>query len=619
MSGAVFLSYASQDAEPARRICDALRTAGIEVWFDQSELRGGDAWDSKIRKQIKECALFVPLISENTNARAEGYFRLEWKLAVDRSHLVAEDTPFILPVVLGDLSEGAARVPDKFREVQWTRISLSIPPEKFAERAARLLSGEPAPEATPRVHTLRGSAMPGSSRRSPPIWAMIAGAALAFAALYYFSRPKVEPANSAGAPSDSGPVSEAQELADKARAIYYNVSFTRADLAVADDLARRATVADPDSAYAWAVRAAVQAAYIQRNWAFDLKISQDTDAFAKRALAINPDETQALLALGYLMYDQGAFALSEVYLRQAYRTAPTDNRICRALGRAVWASGRYDEGVAIDKEAVQRDPRDVMARYDLALLYYGNGYAPAPTNFPAAMEQLDAALAIQPTDGLLLMKARLVGPWKGDLKAMQSLLDQISPEGRTEDRAVYFSMYCGLLERDPARVLAASELTVQDYFEDGTIAQPKAWSVALAYQIASKESLARLQWQAAESVLRKRIADNPNAEIGQEIYRAQLATTLAWLGRTDEAAQEIAPIESAWREQLNLTRDRILAQYYAALGDGVKSAPLLRQAFDKIPAVTKWTLKYYPWWDKLRGKPEFESLLADVGASDTKK
>ena len=57
---AVFLSYASQDAEAARRICDALRAAGIEVWFDQSELRGGDLWDRQIRKQIHDCALFIP-------------------------------------------------------------------------------------------------------------------------------------------------------------------------------------------------------------------------------------------------------------------------------------------------------------------------------------------------------------------------------------------------------------------------------------------------------------------------------------------------------------------------------------------------------------------------------
>src|SRR3974377_753607 len=90
--GAVFLSYASQDAEAAKRICTALRAAGIEVWLDQSELRGGDAWDESIRDQIKACALFVPVISANAHARVEGYFRLEWKLAVDRSYRMAPNS-----------------------------------------------------------------------------------------------------------------------------------------------------------------------------------------------------------------------------------------------------------------------------------------------------------------------------------------------------------------------------------------------------------------------------------------------------------------------------------------------------------------------------------------------
>ena len=44
-TGAVFLSYASEDATAAERIATALRAAGIEIWFDKSELRGGDAWD----------------------------------------------------------------------------------------------------------------------------------------------------------------------------------------------------------------------------------------------------------------------------------------------------------------------------------------------------------------------------------------------------------------------------------------------------------------------------------------------------------------------------------------------------------------------------------------------
>jgi hypothetical protein len=77
-SHAVFLSYASQDAEVARRIAETLRAAGIEVWFDQSELRGGDVWDQMIRQRIRDCALFIPVISTNTAARGEGYFRLEW-------------------------------------------------------------------------------------------------------------------------------------------------------------------------------------------------------------------------------------------------------------------------------------------------------------------------------------------------------------------------------------------------------------------------------------------------------------------------------------------------------------------------------------------------------------
>jgi TolB-like protein/tetratricopeptide (TPR) repeat protein len=141
LTQAIFLSYASQDADAARRICEALRAAGLEVWFDQSELRGGDAWDASIRKQIKECALFIPIISSNTEAREEGYFRLEWKLAVDRSHLMADNKAFFFPAILGGVTEAEALVPDKFRERQWTHLNDDLAVKAFAERIAKLQSG----------------------------------------------------------------------------------------------------------------------------------------------------------------------------------------------------------------------------------------------------------------------------------------------------------------------------------------------------------------------------------------------------------------------------------------------------------------------------------------------
>ena len=139
-SNAIFLSYSSGDTDATRRICEALREAGLEVWFDQSELRSGDAWDASIRRQIKECALFVPVISNSTQEREEGYFRLEWKLAIDRSFLMADDKAFLFPVVIDNTPEHLARVPDRFRERQWTKLQDDTDLVAFAERLKLMLS-----------------------------------------------------------------------------------------------------------------------------------------------------------------------------------------------------------------------------------------------------------------------------------------------------------------------------------------------------------------------------------------------------------------------------------------------------------------------------------------------
>jgi TolB-like protein/Tfp pilus assembly protein PilF len=141
-AGAVFLSYASEDAAAAERIATALRSASIEVWFDKTELRGGDAWDRQIRKQIHDCALFIPIVSAHSQARLEGYFRREWKLAADRTHDMAEEKAFLVPVVIDDTSERYASVPEKFREMQWTHLSAGDTSAAFIERVTALLSSD---------------------------------------------------------------------------------------------------------------------------------------------------------------------------------------------------------------------------------------------------------------------------------------------------------------------------------------------------------------------------------------------------------------------------------------------------------------------------------------------
>ena len=159
-SQAVFLSYASEDAEAAERIAAALRAAGIEAWLDKSELRGGDAWDRQIQEQIHDCRLFIPVISANSEHRDEGYFRREWALAVDRTRDMAEKKAFLLPVVIDDTSERRASVPEKFRQVQWSRLPAGETSSAFVGRVQRLLS----PEASTPI---RASVPTGSTSRHP--------------------------------------------------------------------------------------------------------------------------------------------------------------------------------------------------------------------------------------------------------------------------------------------------------------------------------------------------------------------------------------------------------------------------------------------------------------------
>jgi TolB-like protein len=197
---AAFLSYASQDADAARRICDALRADGIEVWFDQSELRGGDVWDQKIRREIRDCALFIPVISTNTASRREGYFRLEWDLADQRSHRMARDQAFIVPVCLDAMPGAGTDVPESFHRVQWISLPNGETPSEFVARIKRLLSPEPHITARLPAGPVSGAPpTPPTTSRSAPLrrGLVIAVALLVLAAVL----PTSSATSSSGAPS----------------------------------------------------------------------------------------------------------------------------------------------------------------------------------------------------------------------------------------------------------------------------------------------------------------------------------------------------------------------------------------------------------------------------------
>ncbi len=229
----VFLSYASEDRAVAARLAEALRAKGIDVWFDANELRGGDAWDDKIRRQIKTCTFFIPIISDNTQAREEGYFRREWRLAVERAHDMADDRPFILPLTLIPVRPEEARVPKSFLDVQWFFLPDGSDAGTILDRLLELRDrlGRPvtrAPFAPPAAPATRRV-----PRRLPALAALLAATLALGIGGWWISR--VVP--SSASPAASSPATTAVELQTIAVLPFQNITGDAGEDFLADGLA----------------------------------------------------------------------------------------------------------------------------------------------------------------------------------------------------------------------------------------------------------------------------------------------------------------------------------------------------------------------------------------------
>jgi hypothetical protein len=133
--GKLFISYPHEDMDIVRRFKARLAGAGIHVWVDEDDLKGGDRWAPTIRKAIEACTIFMPVVSKASERRVEGYFRREWKMAVERNpaHFGARQQ-FIWPVVFDGTATETALVPEEFLETQWTRLPDGQPDEEFIHR-----------------------------------------------------------------------------------------------------------------------------------------------------------------------------------------------------------------------------------------------------------------------------------------------------------------------------------------------------------------------------------------------------------------------------------------------------------------------------------------------------
>jgi len=97
----VFISYAREDIDVAKRLYRDLEEAGVKPWMDKKDIRIGENWQFKIRQAVKESDYFLALISEKSVSK-KGYVQKELKLAMDILDEVPPDDIFVLPIRLDE-------------------------------------------------------------------------------------------------------------------------------------------------------------------------------------------------------------------------------------------------------------------------------------------------------------------------------------------------------------------------------------------------------------------------------------------------------------------------------------------------------------------------------------
>lgn len=140
-SGAVFLSYASEDRAKVRAIREQLEANNIDTWMDERELPAdpGNDYLQTIRENIKKAAFFVPIISRALDRSGPGprFVWREWRMAEDASMERRKEDRYLQPLVIDDTPSGAEFVESPYRDLQWTRLRDGRVPPEFVETLSR--------------------------------------------------------------------------------------------------------------------------------------------------------------------------------------------------------------------------------------------------------------------------------------------------------------------------------------------------------------------------------------------------------------------------------------------------------------------------------------------------
>lgn len=140
----VFISYAREDYDAAKRLYDFLIAQGEEPWLDKEAILPGQPWEPTLLSAIRESHFFLALLSTNS-VEKRGYVQKELRVGLSILDQVPDTQIFLIPIRLDDCEP----THDRLRELQW--VDLFPDWEEGLRRLSKVFSFPPIQVTVPSV------------------------------------------------------------------------------------------------------------------------------------------------------------------------------------------------------------------------------------------------------------------------------------------------------------------------------------------------------------------------------------------------------------------------------------------------------------------------------------
>jgi TolB-like protein len=375
-------------------------------------------------------------------------------------------------------------------------------------------------------------------------------------------------------------------------------------LRIAVEMYGKAVAEDPRFALAYAKLSEAQSSLYASTTGGRPENIEQARAAAETAVRLEPDLAEAHLALGYYHY-RGHKSYDDAMreFAKAERLQPNSVEVIQALGLLERRRGRLREGVEHLKQAAELDPRSAELASDIGLTDW------VLRAYPESERYLDRAIALSP-DWVPphAQKAWLYASWQGDLaRARRVIADAAALVGLGNVVGFMNPDAIFMLPDDAPHRAAFEELAPRD-FEDDTALY--ALSKAEWYRLRGMPRLVRAYSDTARAVLEVELRTD------QTLHwrRSFLGYAYAGLGRPADAAREgtaaVGLVPDSTEAMQHPFALFALARIYALTGQDDLAVQQLEYLLSVPSMVSLPLLRVDPTWQRLRGNPRFERLLA---------